>query len=709
MIIKIEIPVYTVCITIVCLVIGYFYGKMTSTSSSSSSSSSPSSASIQASSSDDNGNTKNTVKSSTSFNDLIVKTNNHDSNNNSVNIISSTSNSTPLTPITVRTRKAYRMEEEQTRHSSSEYTRRGQLWSRHASWHLPMAPRDPRLIKLVNRGFDFESQGIEHVTAILRKYDVDPVRGFLPKQDPLQRLPYARYHLWEDLGDDLPKLLGARLGQARDPLQQLPVLETDKLVTDAELRRAHLLLCLFAHAYIWGGITPLDEIPIGIAKPLYEVSQRLGIPPVLGHPSIVLYNWRRLDEEGAISMENLSTLNNFFDGRDESWFYLITVEIEAKGAAAIVPIMLAFDAIQRYREEVREKNEFIKRLTDGSSSPKVRSDSLDFKAEIDELKIRHFLSCDEEDESPYDKALIGELTISRVTIYVTEQLKRVAESIKDICTSLSNMREGCHPFIFYHRVRPFLSGWRDNPTLIDGVIYKGVMNDTRQKYYGGSAAQSSLLPFLDIALGISHDSIKSKDFLLAMRDYMIKSHKEFLEYIETIACIRPFVLENIGDNARLPKSLKDELRSAYDNCVSNLQSFRTGHISLVAEYILAQQKRGDGQKLEGSAGGKGTGGTDLMNFLKPIRDVCGNSLIVPASKKENDESSDKLETKLATETVKETANDEDNSPYLKDNGAFEDIDLFRGATFTKKMPYQLPDYTGWNNFVVSDRETTNKM
>jgi Indoleamine 2,3-dioxygenase len=29
------------------------------------------------------------------------------------------------------------------------------------------------------------------------------------------------------------------------------------------------------------------------------------------------------------------------------------------------------------------------------------------------------------------------------------------------------------------------------------------------------------------------------------------------------------------------------------------------------------------EKLEGSAGGKGTGGTDLMKFLKPIRDNCG--------------------------------------------------------------------------------------
>lgn len=53
-------------------------------------------------------------------------------------------------------------------------------------------------------------------------------------------------------------------------------------------------------------------------------------------------------------MENLATLNNFFDGRDESWFYLVTVEIEARGAAAIVPLLLATDAIQRYDEEEAE-------------------------------------------------------------------------------------------------------------------------------------------------------------------------------------------------------------------------------------------------------------------------------------------------------------------------------------------------------------------
>ena len=65
-------------------------------------------------------------------------------------------------------------------------------------------------------------------------------------------------------------------------------------VTYAELRRAHLLLCLFAHAYVWGGPEPLDHIPEGIAKPLWEVSKKLGMPPVLGESAyrVCIYEFK---------------------------------------------------------------------------------------------------------------------------------------------------------------------------------------------------------------------------------------------------------------------------------------------------------------------------------------------------------------------------------------------------------------------------------
>ena len=53
---------------------------------------------------------------------------------------------------------------------------------------------------------------------------------------------------------------------------------------------------------------------LGIAKPLIQVSSKLGIPPVLGHPSIVLYNWRRFDVKVHNRYTNpLSSLVNFLN------------------------------------------------------------------------------------------------------------------------------------------------------------------------------------------------------------------------------------------------------------------------------------------------------------------------------------------------------------------------------------------------------------
>ncbi len=546
---------------------------------------------------------------------------------------------------------------------------------------------------------------INYISTLLGKYDVDPDTGFLPNRDPLQRLPYARYHLWEDLADDLPKLLGVRLGQARAPLRALPPLATDKLVSDHDLRRAHLLLSLFAHAYVWGGVEPLDRIPEGIAKPLLEVSQRLGLPPVLSHTDLVLYNWRRLDVEADICMENLCTLNNFFDGRDESWFYLITTEIEARGAATVVPMMLAFDAIQRF-------------------NGKDNKDKLDFCRERDAFddssQGAHALTS----AAISSNVFVGELTPRNVAYYVKCQLAKIDEAILGMCLSLEAMSEGCAPFIFYHRVRPFLSGWKHNPTLPNGVVYEGTdiagQEEKRHMYYGGSAAQSALIPFLDICFGVDHSKSKSQEFLLAMRDYMLKPHREFLKYCESVACLRDYVLgamegqtivsdglvgaattagndaanQNSNSNSNSDEEkLFNSLRDTYNSCVLGLKRFRNGHLKLVADYIIAQHKTagatgasskpstdssgtgpaaGDApggedesgvaknvkKTFENSAGGKGTGGTDLMTFLKPIRDHCTNTVI-------GQEAPQRKQSYIpATE------------PYLKSNAAEGDLDVY---------------------------------
>lgn len=504
----------------------------------------------------------------------------------------------------------YRTEEEAPKLTSFELSQRGKIWSCHPSWHLPSVARMDELKSL------YVHASMKNIKLLLQQYQVDPITGFLPPEEPLQRLPSARYHLWEDLTDDLPKLVGARFGSSREILKELPVISTDQLTTEPELRRAHLLLCLLAHAFVWGGDTPADYIPEGIARPLWEVSQRLGLPPILIHTSLVLYNWRRLDTQGQICMENIATLNNFFDGRDESWFYLITVEIEAKGAAAIMPLLLANDAIQRFNASKANSNGTLSRGSNGK---------------------KYTLSTNNDENSDHgdgsivysDQALSGELVLPRVVLFVTAQLKIVAVAISKICGSLSAMREGCHPFIFYHRVRTFLSGWKHNPTLPDGLLYEGVSSE-RKQYYGGSAAQSSLIPLLDISLGIEHENAKTKEFFSAMRDYMAKPHREFLRHLETTMILRSFIVDRKAELSASSTSLDEEytrllkeLIDVYDECVKFVERFRTEHIAIVAEYVMAQQKAVNQKNgIANNAGGKGTGGTDLMEFLKPIRDDC---------------------------------------------------------------------------------------
>ena len=187
------------------------------------------------------------------------------------------------------------------------------------------------------------------------------------------------------------------------------------------------------------------------------------------------------------------------------------VEIEAVSAPAVLATLLAQDAIMRLSDarksqdddrasnEEKEPNLSQEELVVGSSSSNSRGLSVD------------------------QQRFSGELTRKATVLFVIDQLKVINKAVTGMVTSIRKMNQGCMPFIFYHRIRPFLSGWKSNPSLPEGMIYEGVKGGLKQFYYGGSAAQSPLLPFLDISLGVSY--VNNQSFLLAMRDYVLKPHR----------------------------------------------------------------------------------------------------------------------------------------------------------------------------------------
>lgn len=102
---------------------------------------------------------------------------------------------------------------------------------------------------------DSDSSFPDHIQSLLNKYDVT-TNGFLPEGPPLEVLPDEYYAPWEELIGRLPESLDA--GTFREEADRLPILETDRLKTEGEWRRAYVVLCFFAHGYIWGGSRPSE-------------------------------------------------------------------------------------------------------------------------------------------------------------------------------------------------------------------------------------------------------------------------------------------------------------------------------------------------------------------------------------------------------------------------------------------------------------------
>jgi indoleamine 2,3-dioxygenase len=443
---------------------------------------------------------------------------------------------------------------------------------------------------------------------VLSDYDVSKQNGFLPDEIPLDILPDHYYQPWETIVRNFQSLILAK--RLRRIVDALPVLETDLLLTEGEWRRAYSILGFIAHAYIWGGDRPSDVslenpyipvrcianhpvqiVPPSISIPFLETCRHLELPPVATFAGVCLWNWRPLfDGEPADTLDNLATQMTFTGSMDESWFYLVSVAIEARAGPIISRMIDAIEAARR-----NDTNTVIKRL-------EYFAERLD---ELGALLERMYESCD-----PH-------------VFY---------HRIRPFLAGSKNMADAGLP---------------------NGVMFDdGTGQQPYVQFSGGSNAQSSTIQFFDIVLGVEHrptgekrtDAVKpassgpSHGFIQDMRNYMPGPHRRFLEHMESVANIRQYVTSNRRNRA---------LTTAYDACLAMLRSLRDKHIQLVSRYIIIKSreaqatprslspKQANPQRVNlantmartGSKKLRGTGGTALIPFLKQARDETGEPAI----------------------------------------------------------------------------------
>ena len=186
-------------------------------------------------------------------------------------------------------------------------------------------------------------------------------------------------------------------------------------------------------------------------------------------------------------------------------------------------------------------------------------------------------------------------------------LKKILTSLKNVNNIFSKMPEKCDPYIYYHRVRPYIFGTKDNPDLKKGLIYENQFNNKPQFYRGETGAQSSIIPFLDGALGICHSNDNLRHYLNEMRDYMPPKHRKMIEDVEKRSKAKDLI------------SQSKKLMNVYNNCLEEIRKFRAMHLEYAATYI---HKQAQVRNTFGTGGStiRGTGGTPFMKYLKKHRD-----------------------------------------------------------------------------------------
>ena len=179
----------------------------------------------------------------------------------------------------------------------------------------------------------------------LQDYGIRAEYGFLPPVLPSEVLSDLYFSPWEAVMPNLPRLIERK--QIRGIVDEMPILSTSKLLTESEWQRAYTVLCFIAHGYIWGDSPASERLPSSISIPLLEICAHLGTLPIITYAALCLWNFRPLQGECLDNPDNLVALHTFTGTVDESWFHIMSVAVEARGAP-LVPILLkAIESVRR--------------------------------------------------------------------------------------------------------------------------------------------------------------------------------------------------------------------------------------------------------------------------------------------------------------------------------------------------------------------------
>jgi len=373
------------------------------------------------------------------------------------------------------------------------------------------------------------------------------MKGFLPEQQPSKKYSINNnsLNLLTDLASDLPKLL--LTGQLQNKINRLKdnELEISELLINK--KPSDINLAMRHLSFIAHGYIWGDEEPNEV------------LPKVISKPWVKVAN--ELGRPPVLSYASYCL---------DNWYKIdVNEEISLENVALINNFLGGVDEDWFVTVHVAIENQ-------ASGAIEACMEMMKFNSETPESEIK-------------------------------KQLKNILQSMIGVNNIFSRMPEKCDPYVYYHRVRPFIFGSKDNPDLKSGLKYEGEFQGKPQFFRGETGAQSSIIPSLDAALGVKHSNDSLRHYLNEMRDYMPPKHNQFIKNLESKSNIRDL----IKDSTKLQKT--------YDDCIEEVRQFRSMHLEYAGTYIH-QQSQLKNPFGRGGSTITGTGGTPFMKYLKKHRD-----------------------------------------------------------------------------------------
>lgn len=314
-------------------------------------------------------------------------------------------------------------------------------------------------------------------------FSIDSVNGFLPKVDPLDKLP-AEYLILQNLLDDIPMYTttkdidGLELAVRNLPnyLNEIKQIENSNILLIHALRRGYAIL---TSAYLLhpSHVNQVDGnygkarqiLPANITQPFEYVSDKLKAFPFLD------YHWDyssgnyvkinpTLPENEVYKYTNLKLAVSFSGTKDEEGFIMLHVDIVSK----------------------------TKKLIKG---------------------LEQYISGDK---------LVGLTTVLEASKEINDRRKEM--------WSASNHKN-------YNAFRAFIMGIHGNVEIFgDGVIYEGSENTEKRTYRGQTGAQDDTIPTLDIFTGVINYYPENEltKYLLDLRQYRPIVFQDFFKKMESM-------------------------------------------------------------------------------------------------------------------------------------------------------------------------------